>query len=177
MQISLCHICPEDIYEMLVKIRRYFSKDPMCTVRRNRVTQPWIRISWLVKKKLNNLFPMKNWTVEGVLALSSPRSLNFQKRKTIWKFKFFNDVNVGFNKERRNLRRYRFIPQFMRFSIHGIPGCLSCNFSFTQNFISSRPFVLCIISWKRGLDRSLLRFLRFPRQSPSSSLLNYIHTE
>lgn len=103
--------------------------------------------------------------------------VKLSKKKNDLKIQVFvNDVNVGFNKERRNLR-YRFIPQFMRSSIHGIPGCLSCNFSFTQNFISSRPFVLCIISWKRGLDRSLLRFLRFPRQSPSSSLLNYIHTE
>lgn len=57
----------------------------------------------------------------------------------------------------------------MRSSIYGIPSCSSCNLSFTQNFISSRAFVLCRISWKRRLDRSLLRF---PRQSSSSSSLN-----
>lgn len=52
---------------------------------------------------------------------------------------------------------------------------LSCNFSFTQNFISSRPSVLCIISWKRGLDRSLLRF-PLSASLLRDSLLRVVHS-
>ena len=63
----------------------------------------------------------------------------------------------------------------MRSSIYGIPTRLSCNFSFTQNFISSRPFVLCIISWKRGLDRSLLRF-PLSASLLRDSLLRVVHS-
>lgn len=69
------------MYEMLVKIRRYFSKDSKCAANVSKKRQEScatvrIRISRLVKKKLNDLFPNKreNWIVQGVVALCLRRA-------------------------------------------------------------------------------------------------------